>query len=262
MEKAKFNARLLLVAALIGAVTAVNADVTITANVTVTGKNRTETEKITTSYKGSLIRTESEKTVSIYDTDAQTVTTMRKADKSYRILALNDAMTRLPGMLSKIKVSSTAKVQPLAEKSLIAGKPAKKYIGTATISITPAGAESGNYPTTNIEIEQWMTEALKGNDAGPISPLEQFLGPLKMYGGLEPVIEAFALMKGMPLSSRVTVRITGGGQDRGAIVTTTEVKSIRESKLPNSLFVVPEGYTLQTIRNPRLPTRKNSPLAP
>lgn len=261
MKVRSLSIRSLVLVTCLGLTALALADVKITAKVTVTGGagDKSGTQMVTTCYKGSLIRTETEKVISIYDSKTQTITTMRKSDKTYRVLSLKEGLTKMPSMLAKLNVTSSADVKPQPEKSVIAGKPAKKYIGSATIHISPEGAKEDTFPTTHIEVEQWMTEAVKFSaDGGTTpSPLEQLLGPLSIYGGMEPVINAFATMKGVPLSSVVTVTVTGGkSPQHDPIVTTTEVQSMKDGQLDASLFAVPKGYTQMTLRKPQLPNKK------
>lgn len=246
----------MLVGLCLATVSAAMADIKITATVTVVGGARNETKKVVTYYKGSLIRTETDSGVSIYDAKAQTITSYRTGEKVYRLLSLKDTMTKLPGMMARVKVTSSANVQPLPDTATIAGMPAKKYIGTAAIQIGTEGMPNGG-PTTHIEIEQWMTESVTLDSE--ITPLQQVVGPLNQFGGMEPVAQAFGKMKGLPLSSRVKITMEGSRSAAPEIVTTTQVQAVDESPLSDDLFKVPEGYTLQPVRNPVLPTNKKGP---
>jgi hypothetical protein len=235
------------------------ADVKITAEVTVTGiGDGPKTETVTTCYKGKLIRTERESTVSIYDTVKQTVTTFRKSDKTYRVLDLKKQLGKLPSVMAKLSVSTTAAVQATDATATIAGMPCKKYTGQAVLKMSSAAQPSAALPTTNILIEQWMTENIKsvsGTDS--YMPLEQFIGPLKIYGGMEPIIREFSKMKGMPLSSKVTMSVTGSQDARPPIVTTTKVTAVSEAPLEDSLFQVPKGYSLAQLREAnKIPKRQ------
>lgn len=227
------------------------ADVKITANVTVTGVGSgPKTETVTTCYKGNLIRTERSSTVSIYDIEKQTVVTFRKSDKTYRVLDLKKQLSSLPSTLAKLHVESSASVQPTNASSTIAGLPAKKYEAQATIKMMSENGAGMTLPTTNLVIEQWMTESVKnvsGTDA--YLPMEQFFGPLKIYGGMEPIMKEFSKMKGLPLSSRITITATGGRGQATPIVTTTNVTAVSQAPLNENLFQVPKGYTLAQLRN-------------
>jgi hypothetical protein len=207
-----------------------------------------------------MIRTEIDGRINIYDTKSQTITTLNPADRTYQVLDLKQAVTSMPTMLAKIKLEATASVEPLPDRTTIAGKPAKKYKGSATIRMGAEGMASGAYPTTKIELEQWVTESVsEGTLQATLAPLKQFTGPLEPYGGMESVIKEFSKMKGLPLSSRVTVTMSTSGNGRapqGPITTTTEVQVVDESPLSDSLFQIPDGYQRAAIRTPQKPNRK------
>ena len=247
--------------ACLATVAVASADVKVVAKVTVSGSpSGTGTQTVTTCYKGSFIRTETDKTISIYNTDSQTLITMRKSDKTYTSLGLKDTMMKMPAVLAKLHVNSTADVNPTDQTTMIAGRRAKKYVGVATIQITAEGAAMNSYPTTRIDLVQWMGEPVTGSsNTTDAKPLEQLLGPLKIFNGMDPVIKAFSKMKGLPLSSRVTVTTTGGTKQRSPIVTTTEVQSIQEGPLADSLFAVPKGYKLSVTTVPSFPTTGTPP---
>lgn len=229
-----------------------SADVKVTAKVTVTGAaSKSGTKEITTFYKGSLVRTEGPETVSIYDSKTETLISYRKGENTYRQLKLDDGMRSIPGMLAKIKINSSADIKEMPDKATIAGKTAKKYVGTATIQIVPESLPQGG-PKTRIDIEQWMTEDVKIDNAD--SPLGQMVEGMKAYGGVEPVLQAMSKMKGLPLTSKVTVTVEGGKQATGPIVTLTEVKSVEEGPLSDELFRVPEGFKLVQPRRPSFPS--------
>lgn len=238
------------------------ADVKVVANVTVTGGPDAGTKKITTAYKGKFIRTETDKTISIYDTLGQTITTINKAGKSYQVLSLKDTFTSMPSMMAKLQVKANANIQLKPDQGTIAGLAARKYAGKATIKITSEGLPEENFPTTQIEIEQWMTEAVPTTTGmgGALMPMKNFIGPLQQYKGMGPVIDEFSKMKGVPLSSKVTLTVLSNPNSRsraqGPITTTTQVLSVSSAPLDESLFRVPEGYTRTAMRTPKPPNRR------
>jgi hypothetical protein len=241
---------------------AASADVKVVANVTVTGGREAGTKKITTSYKGKFIRTETDKTISIYDTASQTITTINKAGKTYNVLSLKDTFTSMPSMMAKLQVKANANIELRPDQGTIAGLAAKKYSGKATIKITSEGLPEENFPTTQIEIEQWMTEAVPTTTSmgGALMPMKNFIGPLQHYKGMGPVIDEFSKMKGVPLSSKVTLTVLSNPNSKtrsqGPITTTTQVLSVSSATLDASLFRVPEGYTRAAIRTPKPPNRR------
>ena len=239
-----------------------SADVKVVANVTVTGGPDTGTKKITTAYKGKFIRTETDKTISIYDTASQTITTINKAGKTYNVLSLKDTFTSMPSLMAKLQVKANASILLKPDQGTIAGLAAKKYAGKATIKITSEGLPEENFPTTQIEIEQWMTEAVPTTTSmgGALMPMKNFIGPLQHYKGMGPLIDEWSKMKGVPLSSKVTLTVlsspNGKTRAQEPITTTTQVLSVSSAPLDESLFRVPEGYTRAAVRTPKPPNRR------
>lgn len=224
-----------------------SADLKLVSKVSVTGGDRgSQTQVTTTSHKGDMVRTETERTVSLYDAKAQTVITINKEDKTYRVLSLKSAFAAAPGVLSRLQFKTTAEMTPQEETSVIAGFPARKYVGKATFAMAMTGMPANSGPETTMEIEQWATEAITV-PAGSLQMTNPFLrmaGPLRNMKGMEPLMKAMAEIKGTPLSNKFTITQGGAaGASRGPIVTTNVVESVSTDPLDPALFRVPAGFT-------------------
>jgi hypothetical protein len=238
---------------------AARADLTVVATVRVNGAAAQAMAKprqqvVTTYYKANRIRTETGKTVSIYDTDTQQMYSLDPEKKTFRVTSLKNVTgTMAPGLLSKLKFNATADTREVAEEGVIAGKPARKYVCSATIGMSVEGMPQGSFPTTRIQIEQWATDAitLPGEAHKWALPLARMTGPLESMDGMKPLVEAMAKIKGFPLSNRITTTVVAtpttqagiGRTPTGPVVTTTEVQSVSEEALSDALFEIPKDYT-------------------
>lgn len=229
-----------------------SADLKLVSTVTVTGGKRgAQSQKTTTCYKGDMVRTETERTISLFDAKAQTVITVNKEDKTYRVLSLKSAFAAAPGMLSRLTFKTTAEMTPQEETAVIAGFPARKYLGKATFAMSMTGVPGSTPNETTMEIEQWATEAI-AVPAGALQMTNPFLrlaGPLRNMKGMEPLMNAMAEVKGTPLSNKFTIT-TGGpaGAANGPVVTTNVVESVSTDPLDPALFRVPKGFTKAEAR--------------
>src|SRR5688572_16456738 len=116
------------------------ADMTLVSRVTTEGGPApAPAQTVTTVYRGNLIRTETAKGVTLYNIQTQTITTLNKADKTYRVLPLNNAFSQSSGLLSRVKISSSAEIEPQDESKVIAGMRARKYAGKVVMKMTVDG---------------------------------------------------------------------------------------------------------------------------
>lgn len=109
-------------------------------------------------------------------------------------------------------------------------------------------------PTYQVEGEYWMTGEIPGLEAGVKNKKElltpSYLTTLAIAPTIStlvrPVTEKMAAVKGYPVMSRISISRVLTNQDSGTppdpVVITTEVKSITEGALSESLFKVPDGY--------------------
>jgi len=245
--------RAVLAGTLLCLVGAAQADVKIVSRVTVTGGTKpANTQTVTTYYKGDMVRTETDRVISLYDSKGQTITTMDKEGKTYRVLSLKTALAAAPGVLSRLRFKTTADMHPQEETAVIAGLPARKYLGRATFAMSVAGVPGNAAPPTVMEIEQWATEAvsLPSGSIGMTNPFLRLAGPLQQMKGMEPLVQAMSKVKGTPLSNRFTITVgSADGASKGPVVTDNEVESVSSEPLAPALFKVPEGFTKVEARS-------------
>jgi hypothetical protein len=223
-----------------------SADVKIVSRVNVSGgKGGAAVQMFTTWFKGDVVRTESDRVISLYDSKAQTITTMDKQDKTYRVMSLKTALGSAPGMMARLKFNTTAEMRPTDETATIAGYPARKWLGKATFSVSVAGLSGSTTPTT-MEIEQWATEdlSLPLNVSQLANPLIRMGDSMRRVKGMEPLLNAMAQVKGKPLSHRIMVSAAGrDGSMRPPVVTQSEAQSVSTETIDSALFRIPEGFT-------------------
>jgi hypothetical protein len=104
-------------------------------------------------------------------------------------------------------------------------------------------------PSFRIEGEYWIASAPKiaTKRKDPILPSVLETVPAGPFWS--PLNDKFAKTKGFPVASRVVVTTTSPqSQTPTTITTTTEVKSITDGTLEESLFKVPDDYKEATPR--------------
>jgi hypothetical protein len=110
------------------------------------------------------------------------------------------------------------------------------------------GIATASFPTTRVDIEQWMSEAvtLPEGCRQTATAFARIAGPMGRLKGMKPLTDAVEGMKGAPLSSKITMTVVpapgSNRPSRGPITTTTDVIAIREQPLSDQLFAVPSGY--------------------
>jgi hypothetical protein len=245
--------------------TLARADVKIVSEVTVKGVPKAaqaqisdKTTTTTTYYKASKQRTETDKSVTITDLDADKFYTLDPVKKTYYLMSSKDMekMAADNPMLAMIKMDTSTTVTPTDETKTIAGKMAKKYAYTTVMKMGMDGADesiSAMLPTITISGEQWTTEEI----ALPVDfrkvAQSSFMRsmPAMMAKGIKDMVDKMAEIKGLPLSNIITVTVKASASappqaaaafPKDPIVTTTEVKTITEGPLDDALFTVPADY--------------------
>jgi hypothetical protein len=257
----------------------VRADVTITSTLTTnapkqmpgrpnSGGTGTQTTRqtVTAYYKGNKVRTQaSGGAVVLYDAATDTTTILNPADKTYTVNASKKRVDQVKPFLSMFKVSVDGGVTPGAATKTIAGLPARNYRVNLQMKMgmsgnAPAGATAGTLFSMKMAGEQWASSAV----SLPTRVQTQMAtSGLRALGGMMPGMEKMAArmtaIKGLPLSSRMTITMTtppgmgaammgGGGPAAGGkagpivITTITDTRSVSRKPLPDSLFTVPAGY--------------------
>lgn len=244
-----------------------SADMKLVSRVTIDrGQAPAPAQTVTTYYRGNLVRTETANVVTLYNIATQTITTLNKMDKTYRVLPLNAAFSQRSGLLSRVKLSTSADIQPQDESKVIAGMRARKYAGKVVLKMTVDGMQDENAPQTTMEIEQWTTDAvpLPADAQQLLSPVMRLSGPLQKMAGMKPLVEALARMKGAPLSSKVKV-IPASRPDRPGrppVTTTTDVVSVSLAPVSPALFAIPKDFKKVAYApvSTRLPKKPAAPL--
>jgi hypothetical protein len=200
----------------------------------------------------------------LYDAATDTTTILNPADKTYTVNASKKRVDQVKPFLSMFKVSVDGGVTPGAATKTIAGLPARNYRVNLQMKMgmsgnAPAGAPAGTLFSMKMAGEQWASSAV----SLPARVQTQMTtSGLRALGGMMPGMEKMAdrmtAIKGLPLSSRMTITMTtppgmgaammGGGGPAGGkagpivITTITDTRSVSRKPLPDSLFTVPAGY--------------------
>lgn len=220
-----------------------------------------------TLYKGDKQRTEAGGTITIYDCAADKLYTLDTTKKTYTVSSVGNALNAVADnpFLAMMKFETKAFVKPGTERKTIAGKAAKSYIYTAILKMSMEGGDpsiSAMMPTITMKGIQWTTDAvtLPANCAKMLQSQFARRVPPFLASGMKPLMDQMATIKGTPLSNQVTVSFivsaaAGGlpGMPKEPIITTTEVKSVSEEPLDESLFTVPADYTLVEAAQPGTP---------
>jgi hypothetical protein len=258
--------------------TTARADVKIVSETTVTGlpdtlRTGSDTGNIdpkkpiasTVYLKGEKRRTETPVQTTIYDCASDTVYTLNTTDKTYTVSTLAKSVAADTAgsnpLLSLLKIeTSGVALTPQKLVKNIAGKSASSYTFGMTLKMRPADPSlSEMIPNlvTTIKGEQWVSESIAAPAACERMAKSSFMNalpiPTALAGtGLKTLSEKMALIKGTPLSSRIEVTIKPGDGKapdvnvlpipKDPIIVVSEVKSISEDTLADSLFTVPADY--------------------
>jgi hypothetical protein len=266
LMKNHFRFRVMAATAVVAlSVTLARADVKIVSEVTIKGAPKAAQAQVsdkpfitTVYYKASRQRTETDKGVTITDLDGDKFYTLDPVKKTYYVMSSKDIekMAAENPMLAMIKVDTSTTVTPTAETKSIAGKMAKKYAYTTIMKMGMEGADdsiSAMLPIITINGEQWTTEEITLPVDYRKFAQSNFMRsmPPMMAKGIKDMVDKMADIKGIPLSSIITVTVkpsekappqAASAFPKDPIVTTTEVKSITEGPLDDALFTVPADY--------------------
>lgn len=267
-------APLILSGALAALPPAARADIKIISEVTASGlppQARAQlkakgAQQTTVYYKGDSVRTEvAGGPITIFQGGTGKWIQIDPARKTYTVNAAQKMMEMAKPFLSMMKIDATGDVKPGEAARTISGYPARNYLINLSMTMSlgegaPPDAPKGPLFTMTMEGEQWTTEALKLSSSAQravVTSVLQMLGP--MMQGAQPLMEKMASIQGAPLSGRMTMRFTSAqalpGLPKEPMVVTTEVKSVSEAPLSDTLFRVPAGYKKA---EPQMPTPRNS----
>lgn len=238
------------------------ADVKLVTETTFTGVGQNNPGPVAGAiyYKGDKQRTESGDQVTIYDCGADTLYTLNAKAKTYTVTTSPGAQGAAANPLLAMMKIDTKEVSlaPQPGTKQIAGKDASRYTYTLVLHIAPSDPSLADYVpsfTTSIQGEQWTAASLAppATCARMARMLLTRNLPPTMAGagsGIKVLADKAAEMKGLFLSSRVqfTVKPDAKSADTGVplpknpIVVATDVKSLSEAPLDDSLFTVPTDY--------------------
>jgi hypothetical protein len=221
---------------------AAHADLTLVSEVTRTTNGRTApAQKLVTYFKGGRLRSDSGSVVTLYDTAAKRIIRVDRARKTYMVLAQKPS--RPVGGLARLQFKTTASVKPGRKTRVIAGKTARNYLADASLQLQLPGFPGGEAPTTRMQIEQWTTEAVSvPAETRRVLALASTGISGSLAAGMKPLSDALGKVRGLPLSSKVTLHSTRPGAVGGSVTSLTEVRSIKTGVLSEDLFRVPKGY--------------------
>lgn len=255
--------RPLLAALLLLAAPASRADVQIVSDVWVEGAaqpglvgttgGQTTRRTIKTFYKGNRVRTDTSGMVLIYDAAADRLFALDPARKTYTVNPVRAARGRMEPWMAMMKIETRGNVRPGGATQTIAGLPARNYriFLVQRMRLTEQGAARQGLPpgpvlTMRMEGEQWASQAV---DVPPRVQRMMTTSVLRSLGPTAgPLQDKMATIRGVPLSSRVTMTITPArpvsGDLPAPLVTTTTIqtRSVVRKTLPAALFAVPAGY--------------------
>jgi hypothetical protein len=220
-------------------------------------------------YKGTKVRTESGGNVTIYDTATDRSLILDNAKKTYYMASvkrMQEMVKESPmgGIISKMKMTVTGDVKPGGQTKTILGKPAQNYKYTLVMNMDMSGMmdmipekERKGMPKggmsaikTTISGELWTTTAVSlANPSAFNKGFAAMQGGGLGGDGAEQIAAKMSVVKGFTLLSTQKIGLpempTGKGGKKppsSAMSVRQEVVSLKESPLPDSLFVAPKGY--------------------
>jgi hypothetical protein len=251
-------------AALLLAAQTARADMKIVSEMTVQGQpgaqrgGQPQRQTVRAFYKGDKVRTEAAGTILIYDAAADKLLQLDPARKTYTVNALQKMAAQMQPLMARMKFDVTGSVRPGGATRTIVGLPARNYRVAMNLRMSmpaagagaPQGMPAGPLLTMKLEGEQWASEAVKVPVRVQRMMTTSLMRPMgAMMPGMKPLLDKMAAVKGLPLSSRMTMTMTmgqamGGAAPRNNTMTAvTEVRSIdRKTVLPAALFAIPAGY--------------------
>ena len=224
------------------------ADAKVVAHMHVDSDGTTQPDQtITTYYKGSMIRSDAANTITIIDTKSGMTTIIHPGDKAYTQYNVSQLSNSMP-MFSDMTIKAKASVQATGLHRDIAGKDAAKFIADIDIVMTPKKDSSISQHTT-MHLVRWTTAAVPVDI--PPADLAKFSAQQAVFlslPGMEEVTRELSKIVGLPLSSDMTINteIVGAPDKQlpppSKQEISTDVDSISQDPLDDSLFHIPPGY--------------------
>lgn len=232
------------------------ADVKVVSNFTMTGGANVQNMKMVTYYRGDSIRVETEKAVALFDTVAGKIIMIDDKAKTYSEVVLGEGTPGLPEIMKQMKVTAKTDIQETAEKKVIAGKNATKWIADLDMTMTLPPVPEMTQKAV-LHLEQWTTQEIPGVSRElMVGVMGQMLGNLGASPDVKDMLAQMSKIKGLPLSSNATMTtsmtITRNGQPPEThsmnLTFTTDVQTVTEGKFADTLYAVPADYK-KVVRN-------------
>jgi opacity protein-like surface antigen len=245
------------------------ADLTVETKVSAAGADSSGVVK--QYYKGSKVRTESKERVTIYDTATDRSVILDNDKKTYYITSvkrMQEMMKESPmgGMISKMKMTVTGDVTPGGQTKTILGKSAQNYKYTFVMNMDMSGMmemipekERKSVPKegikTTISGELWTTKgvaltnpsaftkglaAMQGGGFGGVGG-EQVAAKMSKVQGFT-LLATQQIGVAMPKTMMKEASKSGKKPPTTAMTMRQEVISLKETSLPDTLFLPPKGY--------------------
>ena len=212
---------------------------------------------ITTYYKGAIIRTESGSLVTLLNTTSGKSAILHPDTKTFSIFNIDQVAQT--GMPPNATIDAHATVTQTDEHKVIAGKKATKFVADVDMTVAPTKLLSRHI---TMHIVRWTTADVKMGIAPDV--LERFSPEqltFKGLKGMEDVQKELAKITGLPLSSEVTINSeysapegVGGIPPASTQTIDTDVDSVSDEDLDDSLFQIPSDYKSQGSPMGHLPT--------
>ncbi len=219
----------------------------------------------TTYYKGGFIRTESGTSVTIVDSAKGTVATIDNKKRTYTIEKTDSANAALAQFADFMDIAVDGSIAPTDTSKEIAGRSARKYAGTITMKVSikegsplPIPAGEGPLMTITMETESWTIEGLSVDSKALVRALPPMVaGMAKMMPGFDVFRKKMEAIVGFPVQSAQKISFKSGlplpGLPEKPMTSKSELVSLSEEALPDSLFAIPSGYKKVEPETPAFP---------
>ena len=209
---------------------------------------------VTTYYKGSRIRTETEQRVTIFD--GQRMLMLNPEKKTYQVVPKDAAAKFTNPMMAMMDIKADIRVNPTGQTQTIQGKKTTQYVMTMNIKLSmkpgSQGAPKGDtpkLPTFTSKTEIW-TAQFSGVTLPAAMANQALPSGVRSMPFVKDITEKMKTVKGIPLLTTMTQDVMGK-----QMTVTTRTTSLSESPLPDSLFAPPPGYKQVPYEAPAMPMR-------
>jgi hypothetical protein len=182
-----------------------------------------------------MISSDGGKTFTVLDPQKKTYFTI---ELEQLMSSVGAAMNSMGGMFKMSFANHAVKAQPPAQGEPIEGYPTTKYVVDSSYDLTIE--MFGRKSVTNVasHSETWSTEKLSAGLATFVQTKGFKTGMAELDKFVEKETRA---IKGFPLKQVTTVTQTKGKKSE-TITTVVTVTAVKQTKIPDSSFVIPAGY--------------------